>query len=110
MVDRQQRLFLRDHKSTARREQAADLFEDIESLLDGSKEADAIRNRLQGLRRDFKLDNEPASQITNYEAFAEGLRGLKSALAAERLPADLPSSQGAAASSNEAETAIQAGG
>ncbi|WP_083671938.1 AAA family ATPase [Sphingomonas montana] len=107
MVDRQQRLFLRDHKTAARREQAADLFEDIESLLDGSKEADAIRNRLQGLRRDFKLDDEPASQIVNYEAFAEGLRGLKSALAAERLPVDLPSSPLASAPSGERDLEIK---
>lgn len=89
-VDRQQRLFLRDHKTAATREQASDVLDDILGLLDGTREADAIRTSIQALRRDHQLDDDILTPVTDFPAFAEGLAGLKNALAQERLAANAP--------------------
>lgn len=87
MVDRQQRLFLKDHKSSARREEVTDVLDEIESLLDGSRQADAIRAALQAIRRDFKLEDDPVEAVQEFDTLAERLQGLKNALEAERVPA-----------------------
>lgn len=85
MVDRHQTLFGRDHPVTATREQGGNLLEELDGLLDGSLEADAIRAAMQGMRRDFSLNDDPASAIVDLEAFKTRLGGLKVALDVERL-------------------------
>lgn len=72
-VSRAKASFLQDHPKGAKREHAFVLFEEIEAALDSSEEADQIRVELQGLRREFKIDDDLNTPITEYEAFRERL-------------------------------------
>lgn len=72
-VERAINNFLRDYPNGCKREDAAILFEDIESVLDDSKEGDQVRVGLQDLRRRFSLSQEIASPIAEYSDFVSGL-------------------------------------
>ncbi len=72
-VNRAKASFLQDHAIGAKHEHAYVLFEEIEAALDNSEEADQIRLELQGLRRDFKIDDDLGDHIHDYGDFRERL-------------------------------------
>jgi hypothetical protein len=95
-VERAKRSFILDHPTSATREHAAILLEDIEAVLDKTLESDEIRNEVQRLRRDFQLDVDPKEPVADLEAFKQQLERLKDA---GRLASQEPSSTAATASS-----------
>ncbi len=72
-IDRSIKSFLNDHDSSAKREEAILLLEDIESALDDSEEADIVRTALQKLKRDHDLAEPKPGNIDNYESFTAAL-------------------------------------
>lgn len=76
-VNRAKTAFLQDRSSGAKREHAFVLFEEIERALDNSQEADEIRMELQALRRDFKIDDDPADAIEDYDRFRDRLERMR---------------------------------
>jgi predicted ATP-dependent endonuclease of OLD family len=84
LVDREQQLFVRDHQRTASKEEVANLMEKIESLLDSSVEAEAIRRSTQRIRREHKLEDDPLEAITDLPTLAVSLAALKDSLKIER--------------------------
>ena len=68
-VRRLTRLFLRDHPSSATREQAAVLMEEIDASLDNSFDAEDLKSRTRHVRRTFTLDEEPMALIEDFDAF-----------------------------------------
>ncbi|MGX5844969.1 ATP-dependent nuclease [Mesorhizobium sp. ArgA1] len=85
LVDREQQLFVRDHPRTATREGVSNLLEKVEALLDGSVEADAIQRSIQQIRRDHRLDDEPARPVAEMEKLIPALAALKDSLRIDRL-------------------------
>lgn len=79
LVDQRARLFVMDNPHHATRERARIVLEDIEANLDLSVEADAIRNGILALRRDFALDGDLDYAVEPYAAFHAALAGLKHA-------------------------------
>ncbi|GGE05220.1 Predicted ATP-dependent endonuclease of the OLD family, contains P-loop ATPase and TOPRIM domains [Gemmobacter megaterium] len=79
LVDQRARLFVMDNPHHATRERARIVLDDIEDNLDLSVEADAIRNDILALRRDFALDGDPDEAVDPYAAFHAALAGLKHA-------------------------------
>lgn len=79
-------LFKIDNPHHASREQANIALRQLESQLDESAEADAIRNAIVPLRRDFHLVEDPADRVTNYSEFLERFEGLKHAYRVEKMP------------------------
>ena len=77
-------LFKVDNPSFATREQANIALRQIESQLDDSPEAEAIRNAMVPLRRDYHLHEEPAARIDDFTAFLEDLDSLKHAWRAQQ--------------------------
>ena len=84
LVDREQQLFVRDHKRTATSEEVANLMEKIENLLDSSVEAEAIRRSTQRIRREHRLENDPLELIADMSALRASLAALKDSLKVER--------------------------
>lgn len=84
LVDREQQLFVRDHKGTATREEVSNLMEKIESLLDTSVEAEAIRRSTQRIRRDHRLEDELVEPVADVPALIAALAALKDSLKVER--------------------------
>ena len=76
-VNRAKESFLRDRATGAKREHAFVLFEEIETALDDSEEADQIRLGLQSLRREFKIDDDLNQPIDNFGHFRERLEGVR---------------------------------
>jgi hypothetical protein len=76
-VNRAKNAFLQDRTDSAKREHAFVLFEEIERALDNSAEADESRLELQALRRDFKIDEDPAEAIEEYGQFRERLEQMR---------------------------------
>jgi hypothetical protein len=76
-VNRAKTAFLQDRATGAKREHAFVLFEEIERALDNSQEADEIRIELQALRRDFKIDDDPADAIEDYDRFRDRLERMR---------------------------------
>ena len=70
-------LFAIDHPEHATREQGRIVLDQIEAQLDDSPEAEAIRNSIVPIRRDFKLQDDPADIIMDHEGFLERVTGLK---------------------------------
>ncbi|KQN07550.1 hypothetical protein ASE85_18315 [Sphingobium sp. Leaf26] len=79
LVDQRARLFVMDNPHHATREQARIVLDDIEANLDLSVEADAIRNDILSLRRDYALDGDADDAVEPYAAFHTALAGLKHA-------------------------------
>lgn len=76
-VNRAKRRFLADHQQDrATREEVTLLIEEIEAQLDQTLEAEEVRAVMRGWRRDFALDDDPRSDIEDYPAFVNALRGL----------------------------------
>jgi predicted ATPase len=76
-VNRAKSSFLQDHSVSAKREHVFVLFEEIESALDNSAEADEIRLQIQSLRRDFKIDDNLTEPVEGYTTFRERLESLR---------------------------------
>jgi predicted ATPase len=73
-ITRFNRAFFRDHKSGASRAAVTDLLEDIESQLsEVTEETEEIRASIRMIRADFKLKDEPASQVADFEELREAL-------------------------------------
>ncbi|MCB2062418.1 MAG: ATP-binding protein [Novosphingobium sp.] len=84
LVSERVTLFKVDNPSFATREQANIALRQIESQLDDSPEAEAIRNAIVPLRRDYHLHEEPAARIDDFTAFLEDLDSLKHAWRAQQ--------------------------
>jgi hypothetical protein len=65
------------------REQASIVLRQIEAQLDESAEADAIRNAMVPIRREYSLHEELSARVHDYENFLEKLDGLKHAYRTE---------------------------
>jgi hypothetical protein len=76
-------LFKIDYPNHATREQASIVLRQIEAQLDESAEADAIRNAMVPLRRDYLRQDELDARVDDYATFLEKLDGLKHAYRAE---------------------------
>ncbi|MHC2065895.1 AAA family ATPase [Bremerella sp. T1] len=72
-VDRVIKSFRSDHPTTAKREEAILLLEDVESALDDSSEADTVRLELQKLRRSFDLNEPKPGAVERFAEFSQAL-------------------------------------
>ncbi len=77
LVSERTSLFAIDHPDRASREQARIVLGEVETQLDDSPEAEAIRNAIVPLIRDFALRADPAEDVPDYSAFLEALQGLR---------------------------------
>jgi len=68
---------VRDYPSSAKREHAVVLFEDMLNVLDSTREGDATRFAIQELRREFNLDDEVTTEIAEYQRFLERLEQIQ---------------------------------
>ena len=80
-VERQRRIFVRDHPRGATKEQAVFLFERVEEALDQSLDAEAIRKELLALKHRFGLDGEALDPVPDFPGFLSRLAVLKDSLA-----------------------------
>lgn len=82
-IERLKKNFIALHPISARREDGIVLVDEIEGILESNKEnesiqeIEAIKNSLQNLRRDYKLDIEMNKAIDDYEGFKKGLERIK---------------------------------
>lgn len=76
-VDRTIDRFVQDFDRSARREQAVALFEELEHVLDDSKEGDAIRMELKAIYRDFHLDEGLTRPVEDYDEFKSRLKRIR---------------------------------
>jgi hypothetical protein len=72
-INRLKKSFLQDHPSTAKRENAHVLFEDMVLSLDDGPESDPVRLAIMALRRLHEIDDDMTQPIKDYEKFKEGL-------------------------------------
>lgn len=70
-------LFAMDHPQRATREQASIVLKEVEAQLDETPEAEAIRNAIVPIMRDYDLRSDPAEDVRDYPAFLEELEGLR---------------------------------
>ena len=80
MVMRYHRIFARDHKAQATREQGAEILEEIESQLDDTPQSDMVRVQIQMMQRRHALAEDPAAAILDFSKFMEDLANLRMAL------------------------------
>jgi predicted ATPase len=77
-IGRARQAFLQDHPSTAIREQAHVLFEDMAATLDpDSIESDAVRFAIQKVRREFEIDVDMTKPIANFDKFRQALESIR---------------------------------
>jgi predicted ATPase len=76
-VDRAKNSFTKDNPVRAKRERALVLLEEIEGVLDDSREGDVTRVSLQELRRDFELENDVTKDVDEYQTFLARLEHIK---------------------------------
>lgn len=84
-IARQQKIFSQDYPSQATKEQALIGLEAIEHVLDETLESDAVRTKINIMKKKFGLDDGLSEPVTNYGAFLEELRALKDEFAVSRL-------------------------
>lgn len=77
LVSERTALFAMDHPDHASREQARIVLGEVEAQLDDSPEAEAIRNAIVPIMRDFALRSDPADDVPDYLGFLEELQGLR---------------------------------
>lgn len=68
-IDRAKKSFLDDHRVAVSRDRARELLDDMEAVLDDSREADEVRGVLQTLRRDFLLTENLAQPVQDFDRF-----------------------------------------
>ena len=88
-------LFKVDNPSYATREQASIALRQIEAQLDESAEAEALRNAMVPLRRDYHLHENPAERVLDYPNFIEQMESLKHAWRAQLNKSAQPENRGA---------------
>ncbi|MDY6784023.1 MAG: hypothetical protein SW833_16000 [Cyanobacteriota bacterium] len=82
-IDRLIESFISDHPSSAKRESAFTLLEEIEDTLNDNKESHSaheiheIENAIKNLRRDYNLEDEMGKSIDNYDQFKADLKRIK---------------------------------
>ena len=76
-VNRARKSFLQDHPTTAKREEAYVLLDELESSLDDSAESDQAKLVIQRIRREFALEVEMSRPVDNYEKLKEELEMIK---------------------------------
>lgn len=76
-IERLKNTFKQDHPASATREEAGIFFEELEEVLDSSKESEAIRAKLLRIRREFELDDDVAKDISDFQRFLDDLDALK---------------------------------
>lgn len=82
-IERLKKDFIARHPISARREHGVILFDEIEGILESNienesiKEIEAIKNKIQNLRRDYKLDLDMNQTIDDYTGFQVGLESIK---------------------------------
>ena len=72
-IDRVIKSFRTDHSSSAKREEAILLLEEVESALDDTTEADHVRLELHKLRRDFDLAEPKPGLVERFAEFSSAL-------------------------------------
>jgi predicted ATPase len=76
-LNRFRHAFLKDHPAAASRRDVERLLEDIEAqLVDTSHEAEAIRTNVRLIRADFKVTEEPSSQVDDFDGLKQRLAAL----------------------------------
>lgn len=80
-VEQQRKIFVRDHREYATKEQALFLFERIEAVLDDSLDAEAIRQQMLSIKHQFQLAGALLDPVPDYSKFLTRLAVLKDALA-----------------------------
>lgn len=77
-IDRVIQNFLQDYPVTARREDAMDILEEIEAMLDGNRKGDDdIKLVIENIRTTYKLANDMVKTIDNYDQFKEDMNKIK---------------------------------
>lgn len=76
-INRLKDSFIQDHPTSARREEAHVLFDDMEASLDEGPESDPVRIAIMGLRREFSIDDDMTQPIYQYDKFQDGLERIK---------------------------------
>ncbi|MEH2011284.1 AAA family ATPase [Nostoc sp.] len=82
-IERLKKNFIALHPISARREHGVILLDEIEVILESNieneaiKEIEAIKNAIQNLRRDYKLDIDMNKMIDDYTGFQVGLERIK---------------------------------
>lgn len=79
-VDRVRNAFLIDYPTAATRERGHVLLEQLDAVLDDSRQSDLIRVEVEGLRREFGLDEKLSSPIDNYASFRDHVAAIRYAL------------------------------
>lgn len=72
-INRAKRDFMRTHSERSRKEDVTTLIEEIESQLDSSPEADAVRVTLNSWSHTFTLEDEPRSEINDFPALLKAI-------------------------------------
>ncbi len=85
LVERTVKGFIRDHSDNATKERTLDCLGNIETALDDTIEADAIRVSLNTLKRDFHLDENVHEFVRDYSVFKEKLLSLKDEYALSKI-------------------------
>jgi len=77
-VDRAKKSFLQDHPSSASREQAHVLFEDMLAALDpDSLESDSVRLAIQQARREHSIEVNMTDPVEDFPKFRETLQSIR---------------------------------
>ncbi|WP_223265540.1 hypothetical protein [Nostoc sp. 'Peltigera membranacea cyanobiont' 210A] len=108
-IERLKKDFIALHPISARREDGVILLDEIEVILENNidneaiKEIEAIKNALQNLRRDYKLEIDMSKTIDDYIGFQKGLEIIKYAglLASQEETPDEPQAKESATSESE---------
>ncbi len=108
-IERLKKDFIALHPISARREDGVILLDEIEVILENNidneaiKEIEAIKNALQNLRRDYKLEIDMSKTIDDYIGFQKGLEIIKYAglLASQEETPDEPQAKKSATSESE---------
>lgn len=75
-IKRVKKEFLRTQRGTARREQVVELIEQISSQLDNSLDSEDVRATMRGWRERFKLDEDPRSEVDDYQGLLQAVEVL----------------------------------
>ncbi|MCO5798473.1 MAG: AAA family ATPase [Dolichospermum sp. OL03] len=77
-IDRVIQNFLQDHPVTARREDAMDMLDEIEAMLDSNRKGDdKIKLEIDNIQTTYKLAHDMVKPIDNYEQFKEDIGKVK---------------------------------
>ncbi len=77
MIMRCHSIFMRDHKTSATREQGFKILEEIDSQVDDTPQSDGVSIQIHGIRRHFKLNDDPSAVIELFQSLAERLADLR---------------------------------